>query len=119
VPLSVALRDCDALPVADGDSDAETDDDFVNEPDTDADRLGLGVELAGMLALCVTLAVVDGDTDALGSHWQHACLAAPQSSSATAPDTNEPGERTHMHAPAPVGAAGPAAGVPHQLAFVA
>jgi hypothetical protein len=46
-------------------------------------------------------------------------LAAPQSSSATAPDTNDPGERTHMHAPAPGGAAGPAAGVPHQLAFVA
>lgn len=85
----------------------------------DGERLKLNDRLAVKLGLRVTLAVVDGDTEALASHWQHACLDAPQLSSATAPLTNALGVRTPMQAPAPVGAAWPAAGVPHQLAFVA
>ena len=119
VQLSVPLRDSDVLPVIDRDLDAETEDDRVVEPNKEEERLGLGVALDGMLALRVTLAVVDGDTEALASHWQHVCLDAPQLSSATAPLTNALGARTPMQAPAPVGAAWPAAGVPHQLAFVA
>ena len=97
----------------------------VREADSDSDkvrdgeRLKLNDVLAVKLGLAVLLAVVDGDTEALASHWQHACLDAPQLSSATAPLTNALGARTPMQAPAPVGAAWPAAGVPHQLAFVA
>ena len=116
--LRVALRDSDALRVVDRVVDAENDPERVTEPNK-KERLGLRVELDGLLALRVTLAVVDGDTEALASHWQHACLDAPQLSSATAPLTNALGVRTPMQAPAPVGAAWPAAGVPHQLAFVA
>jgi hypothetical protein len=92
----------------------ETDCDKVK----DAERLKLRVVLGARLGLAVVLADVEGDALALASHWQQACRLTPQSSSATAPLTKAPGERTLRQVPAPVGCACPAAGVPHQLAFV-
>ena len=77
------------------------------------------MELGGPLGLAMLLGVTDGDTLALASHWQQAFWLTLQSTSATAPLAKAPGARTLIHAPAPVGAACPAVGVPHQLSFVA
>jgi hypothetical protein len=91
----------------------------VRDAVEDAERLKLCDVLGVTLEVAVSAADIDGDTLALASHWQQARWLTLQSSSATAPLAKAPGARTLMHVPAPVGAAWPAVGVPHQLPFVA
>ena len=93
--------------------------DLENDNVRDAERLKLCVVLGVTLEVAVSAADTDGDTLALASHWQQAFWLTLQSTSATAPLAKAPGARTLIHAPAPVGAACPAVGVPHQLSFVA
>ena len=52
-------------------------------------------------------------------HMQQALVVTRQLSSLSAPLAKEPGESTSTQAPAPVGSAGPAAGVPHKLPLLA
>ena len=85
----------------------------------DSDRLALND------ALSVRLTDTDDDAVALGvkladpRHMQHALVVTRQLSSISAPLTNEPGESTPTQAPAPVGSACPADGVPHRLSLLA
>jgi hypothetical protein len=116
---AVVLRDVDGLALDEDARDVVPVDERVSEAVAEKERLALAVELGGPLGLATPLGDTDGDTLALASHWQQARWLTLQSSSATAPLAKAPGARTLMHVPAPVGAAWPAVGVPHQLPFVA
>ena len=131
--VTVADAGNEELSVADLDTDGDKDGERAFDAKTEVLRVTDGAidtlrdsvalldfeTTAVRLVLAEELNERDGDTDGTGTHWQQALVVTRQLSSLSAPLAKEPGESTSTQAPAPVGSAGPAAGVPHKLPLLA